>query len=420
MTALAAALLFFRIGEPDWTPPRPQPDQPKRYVWDECLYAFTAHRLLEHDPSVWGGPATPRDLRAFDATDVGPHCGYAVTHPPLAVFTMTASSAAFGWTPFAVRLPGAVCGVVLVVCTWLLARRIADERAATLAALLVAFDGVWFTISRIAIPHVYVAAACAAALVAGLAAWQDDARRGRLTIAAGAFCGLGLAFKESAFTVAIPLAALLSLRAWTTTRSGGRGRALVACAVGFLVLPPAIYLASWTPFFFQYGKSWDDFLAAHRHMREWHASMPAEMGPSTPWWTWPVVWKPVPLYDEGLHDGTLREIVCRGNPLLWWAAAAAAPWAVARFVRRRRVGDLWIAVGYFATWVPFAFVARFGFSYYMLPAAPCAAAAVATAVDDACGAREGARLAAGWTVAATAAGVFVATYPWIAAVPHAR
>jgi len=35
---------------PDWTPQVPHPEVPKRYVWDECLYGFTAHRLLLRDP----------------------------------------------------------------------------------------------------------------------------------------------------------------------------------------------------------------------------------------------------------------------------------------------------------------------------------------------------------------------------------
>jgi len=420
VVALAAALLLFRLGEPDWTPPRPQRDLPRRYVWDECLYAFTAHRLLERDPNVWRADAKPVEMRYFDPTDVGPNVGYAVHHPPLALFTMTASADAFGWTPFAVRLPGALCGAALVACTWLLARRVRGEAVATLAAVLVASDGVWFTISRVAIPHVYVAAATAAALVAGLAAWEDDARRARWTLVAGAFGGLALAFKSSAAILVALVAAALLVRAWTTTKDGGRGRALGAWAVAFLALPPLIYLASWTPFFALYGHSWRDFLDVHRRMREWHASMPAAMGPSTPWWTWPVVWRPVRLYMEGLPDGTLRGIDCRGNPLLWWSAVAAAPWAAVRFARRRRIGDLWIAAAWLAPWAAFAFVPRFGFSYYMLPAAPCAAAAVATAIDDACGERTGVRRAACWTFALAAVGVFVAAYPSLAAVPHSR
>jgi len=418
VTALAAALLCFRLGEPDWTSPDPQPGHMKRYEWDECLYAFTAHRLLERDPNVWRADVAPQEVLSFDPNDFGSHSGYAVHHPPLALFTMTASAAALGWSPFAVRLPGALCGVAIVACAWLLARRVADERAATFAALLVATDGVWFTMSRVAIPHAYVAAATAAALVLGLAAWQDDEGRARKIVATGAFCSLALAFKFSAAIVVVALAALLLVRA-LRTKGDARRRALVAWTVGFLALPPLVYLASWSPYFVL-GGSWHEFLDLHRRMREWHSSMPSTMGPSTPWWTWPAIAGPVTLFTEGIGRGEVREIVCRGNPFLWWGAIVAAPWAAVRFARTRLACDFWIAAFWLVAWGVYAFVPRFGFSYYMLPAASCASAAVATLLDDVCGTREGARRAARWVYAASAAGVFVSVYPWLAAVAQRR
>jgi dolichyl-phosphate-mannose--protein O-mannosyl transferase len=418
--ALAATLLLVRLSQPDWTPPRPRPDLPKRYVWDECLYGFTVHRHLSGDPDVWRPDRRFADLREFDTTDLGPHVGYAIYHPPLAVFCMTAASSVLGWSSFSVRLPGAFCGVALVAATWFFTRRLRGEAVATLAAALVALDGVWFTISRIAIPHMYVAAATAWALVAGFTAWQDDRRRARLTIATGAVCGVALAFKLSALFPAVLLGLALLLRAATRGAEGSRRRGLAAWAVGFLVLPPAIYLASWLPFFLVWDKTWEDFLAVHRHMRAWHASMPPQMGPSTPWWTWPAIWKPITLFEASGPAGVIRQIVCRGNPLLWWAAIPAIAWAAVRFARRRHAGDAFLIIGYLAAWIVHAFVPRFGFAYYMLPAAPCAAAAVATALDDACVARALPRRVVFGTWATLAAGVFAGVYPWLSAVPMTR
>lgn len=419
--AVAAAIVLFRLGEPDWTPAQPHRDVPKRYVWDECLYGFTAHRMLTGDPDVWRFDAKPADLVRFDTTDFGPHAGYAVYHPPLALFTMTASSWAFGWSAFAVRLPGALAGLAIVACTWLLARRMFDDlRVASLAALLVALDGVWFTISRVAIPHAYVAAATAGAAVTALVAWQDEARRTRFTVATGALCGLGLAFKTSMLTALVVLGAALLVRTWTYPPNGGRRRALAVWAASFLAIPPAIYLASWLPFFLVWDRSWADFVEQHSRMRAWHASMPEAMGPSTPWWTWPVFWKPVRLFEEAGRDGTLRTIVAHANPFLWWTAVAAVPIAASRFVRRRSAGDAWLVAGYLGVWLVYAFLPRFGFSYYLLPAAPFAAVAVASALSGACGTRPASRTLAFSAFGALAAGAFAARYATLSAWPLER
>lgn len=417
---VAAALLLFRLGTPDWTPAQPAPGVPRRYVWDECLYGFTAHRMLAGDPSVWRFGATIDDLAAFDASDIGPHAGYAVYHPPLAVFTMTASSAALGWSAFAVRLPGAIAGLVIVACTFAIARRVGGAAVGVLAASLVALDGVWFTISRIAIPHAYVAAATTAAAYTALLAWQDETRRERFTLATGLLCGLGLAFKTSAAFALVALGATLLARMVTATPPGARARALGVWTAAFVAIPPCVYLASWLPYFTVWDGTFAGFVAQHEGMRAWHAKMPASMGPSTPWWTWPVVWKPVRLYEEGARDGTIATIFARGNPLLWWAALAAVPLAAVRFVRARAAADLFLAAGYLASWLVYAGVPRFGFSYYMLPAAPFAAAAVAVAISGAFASRPTARVPAMTLYALAAAAVFASMYAEIAAVPRPR
>jgi 4-amino-4-deoxy-L-arabinose transferase-like glycosyltransferase len=413
---VALALVLVRLGEPDWQPPFPRSDAPLRYVWDENLYAFTAHRSLQDDPDRWRRNLPIPYLAQRDPTDIAPHVGMAVFHPPLAVFLMTLSSRVLGWTPFTVRLPGALCGVLMIAGTWLLVRRARGDRAAAVAASLVMLDGVWFALSRVAIPHIYVAAATTLAGAATLAAWHDGARRARLTLVAGALCGVALAFKTSSLIWTAIFAAFLLQRAWTEKTA--RGRALAVWAAAFLVLPPLLYLASWTAFFVSWHKSWDDFLQMHALMRDHHAGQPPRMGPSTPWWTWPVLWKPVRIFHETDAQERLREIVAWGNPMLWWAALAAVPWAAVRWTRRRDPADALAVLGWLSAWVVFAFVPRFGFSYYMLPAAPFAALAVASALEDSASSPR-ARLLP-WFWVTLAAGAFAAAYPMLAAVPRVR
>ena len=59
-------------------------------------------------------------------------------YPPLPYWLMAASGGAFGWTEFAMRLPGALCGIGLVGVIAVLTRRFAGDRAGLLAALALA------------------------------------------------------------------------------------------------------------------------------------------------------------------------------------------------------------------------------------------------------------------------------------------
>jgi 4-amino-4-deoxy-L-arabinose transferase-like glycosyltransferase len=59
-------------------------------------------------------------------------------YPPLPYWLMAASGGAFGWTEFAMRLPGALFGIGLVGVIAVLTRRFAGDRAGLLAGLVLA------------------------------------------------------------------------------------------------------------------------------------------------------------------------------------------------------------------------------------------------------------------------------------------
>lgn len=59
-------------------------------------------------------------------------------YPPLQYWLQAASGSVFGWNEFAMRLPGALCGVGLVIVTGLATRRMAGERAGLLASAFLA------------------------------------------------------------------------------------------------------------------------------------------------------------------------------------------------------------------------------------------------------------------------------------------
>ncbi len=176
-------------------------------------------------------------------------------HPPLVAWLIAASTAAFGDTSWAVRLPFVACGVATagVLGGWT-RQTTGDARAGALA--LVAFG----LVPVFALGHGFAAPdmpALLATAVAGRAVQAAGAGREGAWAAAGLAVGLGLWAKLTVGLV--PLSVLLWL-AWR-----GRGRGLGARGPW---LAAALALLVWAPWLFvQAGAGWPTvrFHAIGRH-----------------------------------------------------------------------------------------------------------------------------------------------------------
>ncbi|MFP5320699.1 MAG: hypothetical protein ACLGIC_02525, partial [Acidimicrobiia bacterium] len=100
--------------------------------------------------------------------------------------------------------------------------------------------------------------------------------------------------------------------------------------------------------------------------------------------SWAIQRRPVLSYlercpsEDGpcvVPEGTTARIVMVGNPVLWWSALAAVPFALWAAIRRRRRATV-VALGLGAMlYVPWL-APNSGYLYYLAPLAPFAALAV--------------------------------------------
>jgi dolichyl-phosphate-mannose--protein O-mannosyl transferase len=86
--------------------------------------------------------------------------------------------------------------------------------------------------------------------------------------------------------------------------------------------------------------------------------------------------RPVVFFVRGTAEG--RSILaCKGNPMFDWAIFPTALYVIYRLVKYRRTRDgliLAVVVGVIGPWM---MLSRFGLSYYLLPALPVLAVALA-------------------------------------------
>ncbi len=112
----------------------------------------------------------------------------------------------------------------------------------------------------------------------------------------------------------------------------------------------------------------------------YHAGIEATHPFSSPWWSWPLLLKPLWVYSNNLGGGTVSTTVLMGNPAIWWCGTVALVSLAVRFVagklwRKGKEGGegfvaLFILVPFLLQWLPYALITRILFIYHFVPNVP--------------------------------------------------
>ena len=101
---------------------------PPALNWDEISHGYNAYSILKTGKDEWGA-TLPTIFRAYGDYKL-----------PVYIYLTALSEAIFGLTALAVRLPGVLAGIVTVVFTYFLARKLFNPKVALLSSLLVAIE----------------------------------------------------------------------------------------------------------------------------------------------------------------------------------------------------------------------------------------------------------------------------------------
>ncbi|MBS4729166.1 dolichyl-phosphate-mannose--protein mannosyltransferase [Mycobacterium sp. SM1] len=416
ITALAAVTRFLNLGSPTdaGTP-----------IFDEKHYAPQAWQML-HNHGVEDNP------------------GYGlVVHPPVGKQLIALGEAIFGYTGLGWRFSGALLGVIMVALVVRIVRRISRSTlVGAIAGLLLIGDGVSFVASRTALLDGFLVFFVVAAFGA-LIVDRDQVRErmhlvltdGRIAetpwgprlgvrwwrFGAGVLLGLACATKWSglyfvlffgAMSLAFDVVARRQhrvLRPWL----GVVRRDLGPTGYALLLIPFAVYLASYAPWFasetainrHEAGQSigekgvipLPDAIRSLWHYTynayHFHAGLTNSAGNYHPWeskpWTWPMSLRPV-LYaiDQQNVPGCgaqscVRAVMLVGTPAMWWLAVPVLGYAAWRSFVRSDWRYAAVLVGYCAGWLPwFADIDRQMYFFYAATMAPFLVMAIALILGD--------------------------------------
>ena len=418
VTLLAGILRLWNLGHPH------------AFIFDETYYVKDAWtQWVLGYAATW--PDGSNEGFLAGETDSFSPTGSFVVHPPLGKFLIGIGMAVFGAeSSFGWRITTALIGTATVLVLYFVAKAMSGSVPfATVAALLMAIDGLAIVMSRVALLDIFLTFFLLlafwfvlldrrthidrlAALVAVRAddgippAWGPVFWNRPWVVAAGVAAGAATGVKWSGLYAIAGLGiylvvtdALARRRAgiglWPTDAAFRQGPVTFALFVPVAVL---VYLASWTGWLVTddgYGRQ-QGLWSYHEAIYDFHVGLSASHGYASPAWQWPLLLRPTSMYyqstpqDEagcGWPDGCVENIYSMPNPLIWYAAVAAVLYLVYRFVRTRDWRFALVLTGIGVTYVPWLlYPARTMFQFYSIAMLPFMLLALTFALRDISGA----------------------------------
>jgi dolichyl-phosphate-mannose-protein mannosyltransferase len=320
---------------------------PPSILWDEKYFPAMANKYLQ-------------GVYQFDL------------HPPLGKFIIALGISLMGNEPLGWRIMPTLFGLALLPLAALLGWYSLKERVgAMLVVTFFAAETIFIVHSRIGVMDIFVVFFVLAAFLAALLAESDWQ-----VIFTSVLLGLAVAVKWAAFPVAVPVGYVLWRKGLLRPFVGGLWISAVVYVavvyVGALITITTNPIQAWV-------WAWNWHVDAARKVT---AVIPHTWG--SPWWSWPIMLRPIRFYYGANPDGLLQVIAAIGNPLIWWSGTLAVVVSIfdiaRKAVARKLSADdpiIPIVLGYVFLLAPWMAGTRVPYIYNYLPIYPFAILALA-------------------------------------------
>ena len=320
------------------------------------------------------------------------------THPPLGKYFVMIGMLIFGVNPFGWRIIGTLFGIAMIPLMYLFGLKVFQKRFyAFCTAFLMLFDFMHFVQTRISTIDVYVTFFV---ILMYYFIYDYFVKRSykvglKKSLAPLFLCGLtlgiGVATKWIAMYAAVGvflifvIAKLDDIACYVAYRKSGLSSDLfnkfwckyfvktaLSCILFFLIIPAVIYFASYTSIMLVPGNGVQEFFNNQTHMYSFHNELSIKHSYSSPWWSWPIMAKPIWFYGSKAlaAESLTSSIICMGNPLIWWFSIPALITGIILVIKRR---DKYMIVPIFGAlfqYIPWMVVRRMAFIYHYFSVMP--------------------------------------------------
>jgi Gpi18-like mannosyltransferase len=149
-----------------------------------------------------------------------------------------------------------------------------------------------------------------------------------------------------------------------------------------LVLPLAVYVISYIPWAVSTagdpqlfpgwppGHTGQTLLDLTKAMYNYHNTLRAAHPASSPFWAWPLDFKPVWFYQGSFANNTSAAIYDNGNLVTWWLEIPAIAFVAWQAFKRGSLALGLITIGFVLQWVPWMRIDRATFQYHYYTSLP--------------------------------------------------
>lgn len=357
---------------------------PQSFFFDEVYHGFTATTYLHNDPKGYEFWQSPPEGVAYEWT-----------HPPLAKVLMAASMLIFGENSIGWRMSSVFFGTGAIVLTGLLAHALfKNEKITIISLLLMSFDGLYLTMSRIAMNDMHFVFFTLLGVVFYLE-WKksifDVNKSVQHTLGYAVFCSLalGLALASKWTTLYAGAGLALDIICTLLYRWNLPFKKLISSICIGTLLVAGVYLGSYLQFFLQ-GHTLTQWKDTTQQMWWYHTGLVATHTYQSRPWQWVLDMRPVWMHVDYTQasSGKLANIYNVANPLFFWIGALCAgvfslitAQKLARNMtifllgtKARYTSIPWersfVLTMYLILWVPWILSPRIMFFYHYAPAVP--------------------------------------------------
>ncbi|NLI62049.1 MAG: phospholipid carrier-dependent glycosyltransferase [Methanosarcinaceae archaeon] len=320
---------------------------------------------------------------------------YDTSHPPLGKVLISVGIKIFGMVPFGWRFMGTLLGVLMLPFMYLTVFQLFGRRSlSVLATLALAFDFMHYAQTRIStidgISTFFVLLMFYFMFRYVTLLNEDVPFKYRILPLAlsGFFMGCGVSVKWNCVYAGIGLAIIFfathiavflrkkkefgSYKSFIKSYFSELKNTFLFCIFFFVIIPLIIYSISYIPHLSPSGYSLESLINAQKHMLDFHTSLRSTHPYASPWWSWPLMLKPIWYYvDIYASSGMTGNIYSFGNPAVWWPGIVSVlliPFAMLVQKKWRfNIPAFCISVSFFIQYLPWMFVGRTTYIYYYFP-----------------------------------------------------
>ncbi len=305
------------------------------------------------------------------------------THPPLSKLIIASGIILFGSNPFAWRILEVVFATAVIPVMFMFGKKISGTSlGGFIAAFLITFDFMHFAEARLGTGDTFIFFFLILMFYFFFTYFQGIFKKGwkdvgRPLFLSTLFFGLAFSTKWYALYGFIGMAflfMLLKLKEFSLMEKYDKKDVhryvVYPLSIVFfaLAISITIYLLTYIPHMMA-GHNLGDVINLQFTMYGYHSSLTAPHPFASSWWSWPLILKPMWIYNNNL-DGIVSTIVLMGNPAIWWGGAIFLILTATKMVREKDKTCMFIVVLFLSQWLPYVPISRALFIYHFYANVP--------------------------------------------------